>query len=159
MNEQQAWYKQFWPWFLIILPLCAVVASFTTLKIALSNSDSLVAEDYYKEGKAINMDLSKVQYAKQLGMQFSLEQNHHEVLLTQHGGPAYQAALKVEFYHPTLAEKDLKLTVTADANHVYRITLPDVLTGPWEVRLEGFDGKWRIHQRVELKDNAQLWLN
>lgn len=159
MNEQQAWYKQFWPWFLIILPLCAVVASFTTLKIALSNSDSLVAEDYYKEGKAINMDLSKVQYAKQLGMQFSLEQNHHEVLLTQHGGPAYQAALKVEFYHPTLADKDLKLTVTADANHVYRITLPDVLTGPWEVRLEGFDGKWRIHQRVELKDNVQLWLN
>lgn len=159
MNEQQAWYKQFWPWFLIILPLCAVIASFTTLKIALSNSDSLVAEDYYKEGKAINMDLSKVQYAKQLGMQFSLEQNHQEVLLTQHGGPAYQAALKVEFYHPTLAEKDLKLTVTADANHVYRITLPDVLTGPWEVRLEGFDAKWRIHQRVELKDNVQLWLN
>lgn len=159
MNEQQAWYKQFWPWFLIILPLCAVVASFITLKIALLNSDSLVAEDYYKEGKAINMDLSKVKYAKQLGMQFSLEQNHHEILLTQHGGPAYQAALKVEFYHPTLADKDLKLTVTADANHAYRITLPDVFTGPWEVRLEGFDGKWRIHQRVELKDSVQLWLN
>ncbi|MFV0594395.1 FixH family protein [Shewanella sp.] len=159
MSEQQPWYKQFWPWFLIILPLCAVVASFTTLKIALSNSDSLVAEDYYKEGKAINMDLSKVKYAKQLGMQWQLEQNHHEVLFTQHGGPAYQAALKVEFYHPTIAEKDIKMTVTADANHVYRITLPDVLTGAWEVRLEGFDAKWRIHQRVELKDNVQLWLN
>lgn len=159
MSEQQPWYKQFWPWFLIILPLCAVVASFTTLKIALSNSDSLVAEDYYKEGKAINMDLSKVKYAKQLGMQWQLEQNHHELLFTQHGGPAYQAALKVEFYHPTIAERDIKTTVTADANHVYRITLPDVLTGAWEVRLEGFDAKWRIHQRVELKDNVQLWLN
>ncbi|AAN55394.1 FixH family protein [Shewanella oneidensis MR-1] len=159
MNEQQPWYKQFWPWFLIILPLCAVIASFATLKIALSNSDSLVAEDYYKDGKAINMDLSKVKYAKQLGMQWQLEQNHNELLFTQHGGPTYQAALKVEFYHPTLAEKDLKTTITADANHVYRITLPDVLTGPWEVRLEGFDGKWRIHQRVELKDNIQLWLN
>ena len=159
MSEQQPWYKQFWPWFLITLPLCAVVASFTTLKIALSNSDSLVAEDYYKEGKAINMDLSKVKYAKQLGMQWQLEQNNHELLFTQHGGPAYQAALKVEFYHPTIAERDIKATVTADANHVYRITLPDVLTGAWEVRLEGFDGKWRIHQRVELKDSVKLWLN
>lgn len=159
MSKQLAWYKQFWPWFLIILPLCAVIASFATLKIALSNSDSLVAEDYYKEGKAINMDLSQVKYAKQLGMQFSLEQNHHEILLTQHGGPVYQAALKVELYHPTIAEKDIRLTVTADANHVYRINLPGVLEGPWEVRLEGFDGKWRIHQRVELKDNTQLWLN
>ncbi|MGL4901125.1 MAG: FixH family protein, partial [Shewanella sp.] len=47
MTEQQPWYKQFWPWFLIILPLCAVIASFATLKIALTNSDALVAEDYY----------------------------------------------------------------------------------------------------------------
>jgi len=27
------------------------------------------------------------------------------------------------------------------------------------VRLESYDGKWRIHQRVELKDHVQLWLN
>ena len=73
---------------LIILPLCAVIASFTTLKIALTNSDSLVAEDYYKEGKAINMDLSKVKYAKQIGMNFLLEQTNNEILLTQQGGPA-----------------------------------------------------------------------
>ncbi|QYJ80457.1 FixH family protein [Shewanella acanthi] len=158
MIEQQPWYKQFWPWFLIILPLCAVIASFATLKIAITNSDSLVATDYYKDGKAINMDLSKVKYAKQIGMQWQLEQ-HQQLLLTQHGGPEYQAALKVEFYHPTIADKDIKLTVTADANRVYRITLPEVLTGAWEVRLEGFDGKWRIHQRVELKDNVQVWLN
>lgn len=159
MSEQQAWYKQFWPWFLIILPMCAVVASLTTFKIALDNSDSLVAEDYYKEGKAINMDLSKVKYAKQLGMQFSLEQANNEILLTQHGGPTYNTALKVEFYHPTIAEKDFKLTATADAKGVYRITLPNAITGAWEVRLESFDGKWRIHQRVELADNIQLWLN
>ncbi|VEF26155.1 Uncharacterized protein conserved in bacteria [Shewanella baltica] len=159
MNEQQAWYKQFWPWFLIILPLCAVVASFTTLKIALTNSDSLVAEDYYKDGKAINMDLSKVKYAKQIGMNFLLEQTNNEILLTQQGGPASQAALKVEFYHPTIADRDIKLTATADASNVYRITVPATLFGPWEVRLESYDGKWRIHQRVELKDHVQLWLN
>lgn len=159
MNEQQAWYKQFWPWFLIILPLCAVVASFITLNIALTHSDSLVAEDYYKDGKAINMDLSKVKYAKQLGIQFSLEQANNEILLTQHGGPAYLAALKVEFYHPTMAEKDMKLTATADASNVYRITVPAALSGPWEVRLESYDSQWRIHQRVELKDQVQLWLN
>ncbi|GIU12347.1 FixH family protein [Shewanella glacialipiscicola] len=159
MNEQQAWYKQFWPWFLIFLPLCAVIASLTTFKIALDNSDALVAEDYYKQGKAINMDLSKVKYAKQIGMNFSLEQSGNEILLTQHGGPTYQAALKVEFYHPTLADRDIKLTATADASNVYRITVPVTLTGPWEIRLESYDSQWRIHQRVQLKDHVQLWLN
>mgnify|MGYP003639778068 FL=1 len=70
MSDQLPWYKQFWPWFLIILPMCAVIASLTTLKIALDNSDSLVAEDYYKQGKAINMDLRKIKYAQQIGMKF-----------------------------------------------------------------------------------------
>lgn len=99
MNEQQAWYKQFWPWFLIILPMCAVIASFATLKIAMDNSDSLVAEEYYKKGKAINMDLSKIQYARQIGMQFLVSVNDGAITLEQHGGPAYDAALKIGRAH------------------------------------------------------------
>ncbi|MCF1439106.1 MAG: FixH family protein, partial [Shewanella sp.] len=54
MSPIQPWYKQFWPWFLITLPLCAVIASLATMKIAVDNKDALVAEEYYKEGKAIN---------------------------------------------------------------------------------------------------------
>ncbi len=46
------WYKQFWPWFLIILPLSVVVASITTFVVFSNNKVSLVAEDYYKKEKA-----------------------------------------------------------------------------------------------------------
>ncbi|NMH63940.1 FixH family protein [Shewanella salipaludis] len=159
MSQQQAWYKQFWPWFLIILPACAVVASLTTLKIALDNSDSLVAEEYYKDGKAINMDLRKVKYAQQLGMQYSMELKGQEILLSQEGGPVYQAALDVQFYHPTQAEKDFQLKATADAKGVYHIQLDKPLAGNWEVRLESYDSKWRIHKRLNLKDATQYWLN
>ncbi|MCE9687360.1 FixH family protein [Shewanella sp. AS16] len=159
MSQQQAWYKQFWPWFLIILPACAVVASLTTLKIALDNSDSLVAEEYYKEGKAINMDLRKVKYAQQLGMQYSMELKGKEILLSQEGGPAYQAALDVQFYHPTQAEKDFRLKATADAKGIYHIKLDKPIVGNWEVRLESYDSKWRIHKRLNLKDATQYWLN
>jgi len=44
------WYKQFWPWFLIILPLTVVVWTIVTVVIFSQNSVSLVAEDYYKKG-------------------------------------------------------------------------------------------------------------
>lgn len=159
MSVQQAWYKQFWPWFLIILPLCAVIASFTTLKIALDNSDSLVAEDYYKDGKAINMDLRKEKYAKQIGMQFSMTFDDKQIQITQHGGPAYSAGLLVEFYHPTLSESDFKLVATADGNGIYRIELDQPIKGAWEVRLESFDGIWRIQKRLTLKDDTEYWLN
>ncbi|QYJ80711.1 FixH family protein [Shewanella aegiceratis] len=159
MNKPQAWYKQFWPWFLIILPLCAVFASVNLVLLAVENKDSLVSEDYYKDGKAINMDLRKIKHAKQLGLQFELHLTQDELTLTQHGGEPYTAALNVSFYHPTLQEKDFAEVATADGNQVYHIALNSPLQGSWEVRLEGFDGTWRIQKRLELKDNQQYWLN
>jgi len=44
-GQDMPWYKQFWPWFIIALPASAVIASFTTLWIAISNPDGLVVTD------------------------------------------------------------------------------------------------------------------
>ncbi len=159
MSTPKAWYKQFWPWFLIVLPMCAVAASFATLKIAMDNSDSLVAQEYYKDGKAINMDLAKETYAKQIGMNFLLKVNNGQLEINQEGGPEYLAGLNVKLYHPTLAERDFGQLATADANKIYRIDLEQDITGPWEVRLESYDGKWRIHKRVNITKDQQYWLN
>jgi len=44
------WYKQFWPWFIIALPASAVIASFITLWLAISNPVQLiVTEDEYQQ--------------------------------------------------------------------------------------------------------------
>jgi hypothetical protein len=43
MNEP--WYRQFWPWFIIALPASAVIASFITLWLAVSNPVTLVVND------------------------------------------------------------------------------------------------------------------
>ncbi|GIU02278.1 FixH family protein [Shewanella algidipiscicola] len=159
MNTPQVWYKQFWPWFLIILPLCAVIASVNLLMVAIDTQDSLVSEDYYKDGKAINMDLRKIKHAKQLGLQFEMLVNDDEIRIVQHGGEAYLAALSISFFHPTLKQHDFSQVATADGNQVYRIKLAEPISGAWEVRLEGFDQTWRIQQRLDLKDDAQYWLN
>lgn len=47
------WYKQFWPWFLIILPLIVIGWTIVTVVIFSNNSVSLVAEDYYKKVKGL----------------------------------------------------------------------------------------------------------
>ena len=39
------WYRQFWPWFIIALPTAAVVASFFTLWLAISQPDYMVVDD------------------------------------------------------------------------------------------------------------------
>ena len=49
-QDVEPWYKQFWPWFIIALPASAVIASFITLWLAVSNPVQLVvSEDEYQQ--------------------------------------------------------------------------------------------------------------
>ena len=53
------WYRQAWPWFLISLPATAVVAGLITFYLAARGWDGPVANDYYKQGLAINEELTR----------------------------------------------------------------------------------------------------
>ena len=44
-EQNLPWYRQFWPWFIIALPASAVIASFVTLWLAISNPDHLVVDE------------------------------------------------------------------------------------------------------------------
>ena len=44
--DENIWYRNFYVWLVIFLPLCAVVASFVTLYIAATNPPELAIEDY-----------------------------------------------------------------------------------------------------------------
>ena len=49
----EPWYRQFWPWFIIALPASAVIASFVTLWLAVSNPvQMVVTEDEYQQLKS-----------------------------------------------------------------------------------------------------------
>lgn len=53
-TDTVAWYRQFWPWFLIALPGVVVIACMITIYIAVTNPDPLVDGNYYKQGLTIN---------------------------------------------------------------------------------------------------------
>ena len=80
-----SWYKEPWAWLVFILPLSAVVAGITTVIIANTNPDTLVTGDYYKKGKAINLELSKIKLAQKLGMKFSLKFAGKELIIKPTG--------------------------------------------------------------------------
>lgn len=106
---QKPWYKQFWPWFLIFLPMCAVVGSFVTLGLFTKNSVDLVSENYYQEGKGINVDLTKIHVAKGFKLNASVVSTPEGITFKLDKGklPLYPA-LKVKFTHRTLPDRDFE---------------------------------------------------
>ncbi|MDU0355093.1 FixH family protein [Paraglaciecola aquimarina] len=101
-TKSLAWYKQFWPWFLIIVPLTSMILSFTMMHLAFNTDDSMVIDDYYKEGKGINVKLQAIQKAKELGIvtQMSISQHDVEVNFLS-GKPENGEALILDFHHST----------------------------------------------------------
>jgi len=144
MNDIEPWYKQFWPWVLIGLPMAAVIASVSTLFIAIENKPDMVVEDYYKKGKAINVDLTRLDNAYKLALKFRLTLTDDRLTLTQTFGETQNAALRIRFIHRTLKINDFDHLLTADGNGVYAVPLDKPVTGKWSIQVESFNGTWRV---------------
>ena len=67
------WYRERWPWLLILGPAAVLVAGAITTWIAFASADGLVAEDYYKQGLGINRLLAREDTGRRLGVSADLE--------------------------------------------------------------------------------------
>ncbi|NCX03543.1 MAG: hypothetical protein EBV72_11790 [Betaproteobacteria bacterium] len=72
--DPKPWYRQGWPWLLMLMPGLAVVGGVITAYLAISSNHALVVGEYWREGKAINHSLAKEAQAKALGLELSMQQ-------------------------------------------------------------------------------------
>ncbi len=143
-TDTRPWFRQFWPWFLIILPGSVVIAAFATLYIANRHSDDLVVDDYYKSGLAINQRLEKLQRAEDLGLTASLLVAENEIRL-QLDGPVSAEQLRLTLSHPLEADQDFVMTLGRYAAGGYSAPLPQAVAPNWHWALDaGEDGNWRL---------------
>jgi hypothetical protein len=63
----------------MLMPATAVVAGFITLWLAITSFDGLVADDYYKQGLAINQTLAKIVAARDSGSSSTVKFSSEEV--------------------------------------------------------------------------------
>lgn len=151
-EDTEPWYRQFWPWFVIALPATAVVAGLITLYIATVNRDTLVDDDYYKQGLAINQDLARSRRAAELGItaELAYDAGTGDVALMTTAIPAEVERLTLVLLHPTLAERDLNVPVTRAADGRFRGKVP--LLGPanWRIQLYPEGADWRLEARLAL---------
>ena len=153
------WYKQFWPWFLIALPLSVVIGTGYRISLLMDNQVNLVAEDYYKKGKGINVDLTKINVARELGLNASVSSAGDTILIKfQKGQLPHYPALTATFTHRTLPDRDFEKLLTADAKGTYRLTLDHDVQGPWFVELQPHDQAWMVQGRVTFPTETDVVL-
>ncbi len=148
-NNKKVWFKQFWPWFLIILPLIAVVGGITTVIIATNNKPEMVVDDYYAKGKAINRDLTLLKNAQKLNIKALVTQTNNELIISLNGVKD-NSSINLSLFHSTLANRDISLLLTADGNGDFHFDADTDLTGKWQLRIEPFDKSWRLQKTVTL---------
>lgn len=156
------WYRQFWPWVLVGIPVFAVVSGLATVLIAISTSDGLVVDDYYKQGLAINRILARDHEAVTLGIRalvrFDIEGGMVHIQLRRHKDNEHLESLTVSLLHPTRANQDVHLAAKHNGYGSFTGALPPLATGRWHLQIEPQTRAWRLSGRVALPGERAVQL-
>lgn len=156
-QSSKFWYREPWPWLLMLGPLIVIIAGSYTAWLAVTSSDGLVADDYYKKGLAVGETLAKSHKAEELGIVARLQLTHDGVqvrLSATQPQMAVPSALTLTLSHPTRAGIDQvsQLKREGDA-YVGSLHLP--ASGHWLVLIEDADKTWRLTGSVMLPAAAE----
>ena len=148
------WYRHRWPWLLAIAPAAALIGGLFTLWLALTTGDSLVVDDYYREGRAINHQFARDRLAVSLGLQGELRFGGHggseagtvSLRMSAERGSAWPPELKLRVIHATIAslDREYRLEHVGDGRYRAAGEPPQTGAGRWLVQLEDAGRTWRL---------------
>ncbi len=147
------------PWALLwLLPALSVVAGLTTVYIAVRYGDSMVKDDYYRQGLAYNSQQTADQQAAAMRLHAMILLLDQQLLVTLSAEqlPVLPDTLTLHLSHPTEKSADMVLTLTRQQGAQFQSTaLPTIATN-WHVQLAPADGSWRLRGRWQPPAPVQL---
>ena len=141
-TRAKPWYREPWPWLLMSGPAAVLVAGGFTAWLAFASADGLVAEDYYKQGLAVNRVLAREEAARRLGISAEVRFADGRIIVRLAG--EQPPALFVRLAHATRAGLDVRLRLAPGAAGSYEAELPPLARGHWQIVIEDARGTWRI---------------
>jgi hypothetical protein len=158
-NAVKPWYREPWPWLLMLGPAIVVVAGLNMMVVAFRGADGLVADDYYKQGLGINRVIERDARAAALHVGATLQVNEEtgRVRLLLAGG-ADAESLRLALRHPTRAQADQSIALARVAPGVYQGVFRGAGNVAWHVQLEDAAGRWRLTGRWRAPAEATVVL-
>jgi hypothetical protein len=157
--DNEPWYLQGWPWFLIAFPAIAVVAGFVTLGFAITSDDGLVVDDYYKDGKAIVQVIDRIHLAQSLGLsaRAAVRDGWVSIDLGANRAEDLPAAVFLSIIHPTKSGSDQQVLLERQ-DGAYAGKIGPVTAGRWLFQIEDESRSWRINGAAILPAEAEVQL-
>ncbi len=145
------WYREPWPWLLMAGPFIVIIAGLVTAWLAVTSSDGLVTEDYYKKGLAAGETLAKSHQAEKLGITAGVMLTREAMQIRLNATQSFEQppTLNVTLSHPTRAGMDQQLLLKRSGD-VYRGEMLLPASGHWLVLVEDEAKSWRIMGSVML---------
>lgn len=140
------WYREPWPWILVAIPGAAVVMGIVMIVLAVQSNDGLVAEDYYKQGLAINQVLDRESRARELGIvaAVTVARDQSRVFVRFAAPEGALKAPVLTLVHPTRAGQDQRVPLQRTPAGEYEGALTPVVPGHWRVVIEDREAGWRL---------------
>ena len=155
----KSWYREPYLWLVILLPFSAVLGGLLTVYIAVTHQDSLVDDNYYQSGLAINKDKDSHLVAKSMRLTGQLVQNNGIFLLhlqSKEQTLQLPKVLQLKLNHPTDEHKDEVIQLLQTSIGYYQADFSKIISGRYYLHLQPIDASWLIQQSIELSPNKPV---
>lgn len=169
-ETQKPWYREFWAWFILAPLLLVVVVSTYTVSLAVRHADDRVVDNYYKEGRMINVRLDEDLVAVQLQLvaDIAFDQKVAELVVQLSAiDQTFPDAINLELSHPSDQELDHQVQLQHIAQGQYQAELDRELSYRWYLRLRPADPKpntasvnkkWRLRGEIDFSQHSSVRL-
>ncbi len=149
VQPSRPWYRQMWPWLLMLPPLASVLAGSTILYLAVSSPADLAVSDYARIEELTDERFARDARAAALGVAATIEigprtDGAATVAITLSGKPA-PPWLRVALQHVARSGADVELRLPAATRDPHRYEgEAGLAAGEYEIEIAPPDDSWRL---------------
>lgn len=152
------WYRQFWPWVLLGIPASSVLYCAVFITMALTTENSLVSDDYYKDGLAINKRIERDLEASRRGLsaEYRMAQSDRLTVTLLGSGKTSRNTLILRLIHPTIASRDELVRLSRVEGSRFEVHLSQPLYGNWYLDLRDPSNEWRLYGAAQFPSEQPI---
>ncbi len=165
-ETSKPWHQYPLVWMMLAIPFSAVIMGVVMIWLAIDTDDGLVADDYYKQGLAINDVIRLDKKATELKLEAVIEFDNSTKLIKLRFDKGllkdYPVTLQLNFQHATHANSDVAVTLNHGMGSQYIGYLEKTISqGVWYFEVsakDGVDRDWKLNARSHVQARNTIYL-